>query len=482
MTECEALYNLADSLENEQIKFEENSSEGDDFARRFLNAYRNCAGSIVSAEDAVRQLDNLGFFEIPGAPNKANTLENLIGQITAHDEGKENICEDPCEKNVDNGADPVMLFNGQFVHEAQDFEINGAGINFVFARTYKNQVPYNGPLGFNWHHNYNLWMRVANQTIFRFTDDLREEAYFRHPKFGEAGFNYWIPPEGRHSVIIDNDSSFIWRVPNGVRHFYEQDTAHPFLHRISRIEDRYGNYLAFSYQDDKLHEVEVNDSERIVTFEYDERDPIVLIKDYTGRQWCYSYDFFGDLIAFTTPATEGYPEGLTVRYEYSSAQFTGELQHNLTRINDPSGQMYLENEYGTESDRLRFNRVIGQRQGGGEFFFEYEDIVTEFEFDYSDAERPSHQTIMVERNGHHVCHIYNKFGNLLSREESIMEDGLPRKLIWRYRYNRDGALVATLSPEGVITQHLYGREYFVLRHGLVDNGEALQERQSFGRF
>src|SRR5207247_9607462 len=106
---------------------------------------------------------------------------------------------------------------------------------------------------------------------------------------------------------------------------------------------------------------------------------------------------------------------LTTCYEYSSAQFTGELQHNLTRIIDPAGQLYLENEYGTERGLLRFNRVIRQRQGSGEAFFEYDDIVQEFTHTYTDAERPAHQTTMVERNGHPVHYIYNKFGNLILR-------------------------------------------------------------------
>src|SRR5262249_16289083 len=59
----------------------------------------------------------------------------------------------PSQENVASKGDPVMMFNGQFVHESEDLQIHGAGIDFVFKRTYKNQINYNGPLGFNWDHS-----------------------------------------------------------------------------------------------------------------------------------------------------------------------------------------------------------------------------------------------------------------------------------------------------------------------------------------
>jgi len=292
-------------------------------------------------------------------------------------------------------------------------------------------------LGSNWDHSYNLWLRVANDTIFRSTGELREESYFRH-----SNGDYFAPPDGQHGVIFENDTlevdvSFIWRAPNGDRFFYEQD-SHEFLHRIKRIEDKHGNYLRFRYDEFGrlrfviLNDIDVLNPRRIIQFGYDEQDRISQISDYTtefsaqGRQWIYAYDDLGDLVAVSTPKTDRYPEGLTTCYEYSSSQFTGDLQHNLLRIIDPAGQMYLENEYGVEPGLLSFNRVVRQRQGGGESRFEYDDIIEDFTHTYSDVERPAHQTTMVERNGHIVHYIYNKFGNLLLREENILQEQLPR--------------------------------------------------------
>jgi len=440
---------------------------------------------------ALRITASLGFSKNGVTPDiTRQQLVALLGK-------QESESTDPSKTRISSGADPIMMFNGQFIHESEDIRINGAGINFVFKRTYKNQVTYNGPLGFNWDHSYNLWLRVADDTIFRSTGGLREDAYVRNPN------NYFVPPDGQHGIIKENDTleddvSFIWRAPDGDQCIYKVDPSRRFLHRIKRIEDKHGNYLRFNFdQFDRLSTVIVNDvhpdnPQRIITFVYDEQDRIKLISDYTkdfgpqGRQCSYTYDDLGDLIAVTTPATDRYPEGLTTCYEYSSVQFTGALQHNLTRIIDPTGQMHLENEYGTEAGLLHFNRVVRQRQGGGEASFEYEDIVQEFDFGYRDKERPAHQTTMIERNGHPVHYIYNKFGNLLLREENLLQEGLPRLIQWRYQHNADGTLIGILTPDGVVMQYYYGREDYLQRRGITDEEVktddqlTASERMAFG--
>src|SRR5439155_1949667 len=158
---------------------------------------------------AGRITDSLGFSRNEITPDvTAHQLEALLPK-------QEVPSTDTSQGNIQRGAEPVMMFNGQFVHESDDIRINGAGIDFVFKRTYKNQVTYNGPLGFNWDHSYNLWLRRANDTIFRSTGDLREEDYVRHPNFGQAGFNYFVPPDGQHGIILENGNSFIWRAPSG---------------------------------------------------------------------------------------------------------------------------------------------------------------------------------------------------------------------------------------------------------------------------
>jgi len=47
----------------------------------------------------------------------------------------------------------VMLDTGEFVYNEVDLSIPGRGFDFVFARTYRSQSIYSGPLGWGWDHN-----------------------------------------------------------------------------------------------------------------------------------------------------------------------------------------------------------------------------------------------------------------------------------------------------------------------------------------
>jgi RHS repeat-associated protein len=411
-------------------------------------------------------------------------LEKLLGSVwsreiemvlNAHEKGRAQFCADEAPR-PHSEADPVEMFNGQFVYTATDLRISGAGIDFVLSRTYKNQAFTRGRLGYNWDHSYNYVLREVGTTLVLSSGELREDRYVRHETHG-----FYLPPDGIHSTIAATGRSFTLRTQNATRFIYERDgqTEH---HRLRRIQDRNTNYLGFEYDDrGRLAVVEVNAPARTVRFRYDLQDRLIAITAYpvtyrgragrrlVQREWRYHYDDFGDLVAVTGPATEEHPHGLTTRYEYSSGVHSGELAHNLLRIYDPAGHLFVENEYGVQDGVITYNRVTRQRQGAGEYRFEYERIEPETSWNYTAEERPASRTILYFRNGHAVEHVYNALGSLVVRRERVRERCRSRDFIWRYRYNRDGALVASLSPSGSLTQFLYGREDFYARRLAAGN-------------
>ena len=480
MTACDRLLDLASQIEAEP------GPKVQELWREYVVVFLECNDHPEDLTQNSKDIHDLAMEIVGRLENPYITVEDTDAQIGAIIGGRESVCTDTSRSAVHGAADPVTSFDGQFVYENEDLRIAGAGIDFVFTRTYKNQVRFPGPLGFNWNHSYNHTLRVADPTIFRSTGDLRVDAYVRHPKFGQSGFDYWMPPDGQDGVVVEHGNSFAWRAPHGVHHFYQADPD-GLLHRLDRIEDRHGNYLQLAYAENRLWRIEINHSDRFVTFSYDDQDRIVAMRDFAGREWSYCYDDFGDLVSVTGPATDRYSAGLTVCYAYSSASYSGALQHNLTSIVDPAGRVYLENEYGSAAGLPSYNRVVRQRQGSGEYMFEYDDIPPETDFPYTPEEMPAHRTIRVERNGQPVCQVFNAFGQLLEETQSVLQDGALRTITWRYRFNRDGALIGTLSPEGIMTQKLFGREYFAMRHGVDPNGDVLtdaltlDERQGFGR-
>jgi RHS repeat-associated protein len=400
--------------------------------------------------------------------------------------GHAQASEDTSRWAVHHAANQVTMYSGQFVYDAEDIFIDGAGMDFLFQRTYKSQGYYNGPLGINWDHNYNLRLRKVDgeKKIVRFTGGFQESTYIKHELY-----EYWTPPPGEHSIIIDisnpslrqeygvqltqscQNCQYALRTADGVLYLYENDSGLTGHYRIKRIQDRFANYLEFVYEHisgeagSRIRQIFINNPARKVLFGYDSQNRITAIKDHAERIWRYTYDDLGDLIAFTTPGTDRYESGLTERYVYSTPYYTGELQHNLTQVYDTAGRLYIENKYGTDTGLLSFNRVVRQREGNGERFFEYEDVslATGLPAGQPEIEEdmPAHQTVMVRRNGHPVHYIYNKFGNLIAQEEDAWTSGTRRRLVTHYRYNRDGALIGEVSPEGRMTQYLYGRDEFI---------------------
>jgi RHS repeat-associated protein len=411
---------------------------------------------------------------------------DISAQLNAFAAQRSIASNDPSQLGVQRSAGRVDVFSGQATYEATDLVVRGAGIDFAFRRSYASESAYRGPLGANWNHPYNLWLREVGVNLLRSGRGLREDAFMRHPSFGQVGFDYWVPPDGQVGIIRPGAGavSFVWQGPGGQRVLFEADPTHPLLHRAVRLEDRFGNGLDLGYDaDGRLAEVRVNHVDRLVRFVYDLEDRIVELRDYTGRVCRYAYDDLGDLVAVTSPATSRYTAGLTTAYEYTSG--TGPAGHNLVRVIQPNGRLALENEFGGDPGLLSFNRVTRQLRGHGETLFEYEVVVNEFDFDYTPSERPALQVNETQRNGHLVHVVLNGFGNVLLREEPS-PSGSGGLLQWRFRYDRDGRTVGALTPEGSLTQCLFGRERFLRQHGIMDDEARTHpaltdaERMAFG--
>lgn len=359
---------------------------------------------------------------------------------------------------VGTAADPVDLFNGNFSHQVTDLEIDGAGCRFLFIRSYRQLAAYHGPLGHNWDHNFNLWLRVSDDHSYVVVSEgrLQLQHYRKHNIH-----DYFVPPDGSFGILREQSGTFELSSPDGTTIVYSPHAGLSGVFVADRIVDRSGNQLQLLYGGGLLRQVQINHPGRDVFFSYDALDRIVALTDFTGRSWRYSYDDCGDLVAIASPGTSEAKYGLASLYAYSSAEHTDPAaQHNLTAVVDPDGKFVLENEYGIDKNLLSYNRVIRQREGSGDTHFDYADVVEDFPFGYRAHEKPAHQTLVTERDGRQVRYLFNSLGNTVLKEEYARLNGVPRIVSTHYRYNIDGQLIGILSPVGATTQYLFGRDYY----------------------
>jgi RHS repeat-associated protein len=410
-------------------------------------------------------------FPVAAAQNELDAVEGAIPQQKAIG----NAIDDTGAPRA-SVADPVDLATGQLVYRHIDFHLDGGGIDFQLVRTYRSQARYpNGPLGPSWDYNLNLWIREIDPTQLAFgSGELREDRYvLQNPRAAAPDQTpYFAMTAGAHAVVRRQGPSFVLRQPDG--RVYTFEAAQPSLHRIRRIADRFGNFLAFRYPTDDQIEIEVNDPGRVVRIRQDDLGRIVAVADYSGRVVRYTYDDYDDLVAVTLPRTRDQPLGRSTFYEYSSA--TGPRSHQLTSVSDSDGRQYLEVEYGVDSGSTADDKVIRQRDDDGEWRLEYAALDTGGATGANVATRWAE---MARPSGFRVAHWLNDTGGLLAKAEQYFDhDGTLRTAVTRFAYNGDGQQTASLSAAGVLIQQVYGRDAFERRFGT--SVPSIAERQAFG--
>ncbi len=368
------------------------------------------------------------------------------------------------KKNVGN----VEVSSGQYTHSETDLFLKGRGINFTFERTYRSQVVYSGPLGGNWDHSYNLWLRVENggNQIARSNGSLREDTY-------TFDFNsqIYFAPDGSTSTLQQIGNSFVMEASNGDTYTYDALNAGT-MYRVTSIEDRYGNTLTFIYDlGTELLQSVVDSLGRSINFTHDDKKRIKSVTQ-GERTVEYEYDQHNNLTQVVKPKPAAHEDPAVRSYEYVTA-FSGRFTHNLERIVDGEGNHILENEYGTTPGQEDFNHVVRQRIAAGELIYNY---VTLNPLNSGlGLNEPITETIVKHRNGHIVRYQFNADGKEVHKIESMLTAGGSLQTTeTSSEYNEDGQLVSHKDELGNIKKTVHYRDWH-----LVPQNPTPEQRRKF---
>ena len=360
------------------------------------------------------------------------------------------------------GGDPVRLATGELVHEVVDLRLRGRGLHLAFRRTYRNQVIYKGPLGYNWDHSYNLWLREERHAdgagglvdvVVRSTGSLRADVFTRRLDPGpdistpldgalDAIFD---PPPGAFDRLEKRGGRYRITTPMGTRFEYDERLM---CHRIADPND---NVIDLAYDPEGRLVLIRDPVGKTLELTYDPAGRIEWLHERTGdRRWRYSYGDNADLIEVDVWA-EADRVG-TTDYRYSGPDVPLEVQHSLIEVIDARGRSVLLNEYGLESGSGEFNKVVRQRAGDGEWSYEYRSLGRPG--DQSDN-AVSSWTIVTDPVGQRVAHGLDARGQVVRREEQVLEAGRVRTLIAAYRYDEWGLLTSETLADGSRTDYEY---------------------------
>jgi RHS repeat-associated protein len=352
-----------------------------------------------------------------------------------------------------DAGEPVDIFTGAFYIDETDLEVPNTILPLVLKRSYRSGTPVFGPFGWNWDHNYNLYVRELNDGNIALWRSLREDVF----RFDGAGFE---PPRGvfeKLERVTALAQTYEITGEGGTLMRFERPPGWADGERIPvlRLQDRHGNALRFSYgAEDRLAEVR-DDDDRFLHFDYDSCGLLAAVSDAAGRVYTYEHDEQRmQLVRADTPATADHPHGISRLYYYSDAYAPLELRQNIVRVEDAEGNVYLENAYDEDPASLYFARVTEQLYG--DYLFQYR---------YTQLQSVPADPVFINIGAMQVevmnpdfgleTYTFNYRGDLLDRRYRLNKDGSFRIVAIQYEYDAQGNLATTTRPDGSAELNVY---------------------------
>lgn len=357
-------------------------------------------------------------------------------------------------------GDPVDLFTGQFLMEAVDVEIASRGFPLQLRRVYRSGPVYFGPWGFNWDHNYNVYLReLSRGRIAIWTGHLGEDVYV--PQENGA----FIAPLGRLFQLERNESidpaapGYVLTAVGGFRQIFARPEGWPYPDRIPLVslEDRHGNVHALLYDaEGRLGRVQ-DDAGRFIRFEYGDCGLLERIADHTNRVWQYRHHpEVEHLIGVTAPATADFPQGASTCYEYDEFQPHPALRHNITRVLDTEYRTVVVNTYENDPSSEDFGRVVRQDAAANSVLFKATGL--RYVPQNPDAINVPALRVEVATQGSLRVYTFNYRGDLCDQRFRLSRDGSYRLVAYGWEYDSDGNIVNEVRPDGGATVYTFDSE------------------------
>lgn len=395
-------------------------------------------------------------------------------------------------KSVFYSKDPVNLSTGNFIYAHTDISIPGCSPMY-FRRFYNSVNHYEGCLGTDWNHNFEVFVNPHGKEMVLHLEDGREERFVSlangtyaplYHDCGEfsrsaGGWKYLTREQKEYYFDGDGFCTEIKETPGTTLHFhYEKELDRRYL---LKAEKNTGEYFEFSYDvDGNLCSLEDHVGRKIhFIVEQGKLTSVTLAK---GGQYCYSYTPEGKLYSIRNP------EGIvTITNEYD-----GQMRTVRQRFPDGGEMRYSYNDEKKE--------VMLTERNGSKITYVHDGQFRDIRHIYRDGEesfeynRFNQKTKYVDKMGNVTLYDYDSHGN-----RTLIVDPCGNRMQLKYgRYNRlekvsvnevqkventfdeKGALLSTTDAEGNIFRFCRDDKSHVSEIIQPDGGRVLLKRDQRG--
>lgn len=312
-------------------------------------------------------------------------------------------------------GEPVDAATGRVYHTNVDFELPGP-IPIVWERTYYSDAAVDGPLGYNWHHSYNLGIRRLEEGVF----------LFRHADGRES----FLPVLEPGDSYFDRKEQLLWTLDG---QGYLLTDIRGLQYRFDAPENRFGYRMVSG--------ISTKDGFRI-RFEYAPAGKLAGIVSSRGERLKVETDELGR-VCCVSMRQDG-EETRLVRYRYDDR---GDMVETIDALDVSKHFVY------TDGHLL----VQLTNQGGMSFHWEYEGKGENARCVHTWGDGGVMEYFI--RYGKGYTHIRN--GEGAETEYHYGEDKLIYKIvdanggITRQQYNGYQELEVTVNPEGYTRKTSY---------------------------
>lgn len=304
--------------------------------------------------------------------------------------------------------DPVNLSTGNFIYEKTDLKLAGMP-ELAMTRFYNELDKQEGSMGRGWYHPYEVRLLIQEDNYTVLLEDGKEE-HFQKKKdgsfFGETTTSRLMTEEPEEE---QEGACCCYRTRQGENYHFNKEGQY------TAWEDRSGNRLCFSYEEERLVQVLRETDGAFFAFAYDEAGHLIRVSDQTGRSAAYAYDENGRLCSARNP------EGAEYRYTYDE-------NGRIKSVTNPVGTTTVENQYDSQG-----RTVLQKFPDGGSMSYEYKD--------------EEKRVILTERNKSRITYCHDeRYRNV----RTIYEDGEEQ-----FAYNRKGQRIRYRDCNGNTTRYAY---------------------------
>jgi RHS repeat-associated protein len=332
-------------------------------------------------------------------------------------------------------GEPVDVATGRVYHTNTDVELPGP-LPFVWERTYYSDAAVSGPLGYNWHHSYNMGLYNMGNGFFTLRLPDGRETAMPDLYIGEIFYNR------KEQLFFERDAEgFFVRDASKLVYRFNGNKNRDGFEMLSSITDVQGNTILFNY-DNKGALIKIKDSgERVIIVQNDELGRVTRLYTNTAGKEInlieYSYDANGNMVKTNDVA------GAEKHFIYDD--------HLLVQLTNQSGMSFYW-EYEGKGDDAKCIHTWGD-EGVLEYWLQHEEghtvtrnslgHVTEF---FYDAKKLIYK--IIDANGGITRQTYNMFEEL-----AVVVN--PEGGSVQYQYNNFGLPVKIVNENEEATNYTY---------------------------